>query len=671
MSLRSLLFSADEQASQPIGDVLAELGVKGEICVQSAAAVEKLLHESFQIVLIDWDQQPEAGLVLSAARDRKLAERPLTLAIVSNDAGVPKALQAGANSILRKPLLHNQIKDTLKTACDLLQARKDAANAAASGQAAVPSSLPSSFAGNEPVLRAGEFLQAVSVPATQFDIDSDFQRSMGKSAEGDLDALKELEPMAAAVSRPAPLRIPEPPQFRPEADSGPRGLEWYLKQKRGPGSVPAPAAAAAAPAPAPEKPELLGFDQNPGPSPSFAPSTSFGSSPSFSPAPTPPNVAGEANSTPASNEHSGESQLFAYMDGQEDPSKARGSGGRSLPFGKRAIIGAAALAACAIVAAPQAPWHGPLRSLWGSGQQSLHAWLNPQVVAPAKAPEEHETFARAGDEYKLPVAESIPDATTDPSQIRVTPVVDPTAKKPNNDAASSTAVTDPTAPNGSTASGDGQAPTVQVVESPAAGSGTDAAPSTNAAPVGAATAATANPGGGPIAPTSAPASAESSASNPAILNPAPAVTYRPPPPASKPSPAHLASTTTASANIPSSLQSQMASMTPDASGNKPVESAMPSIEPVAVPEGAERGLLAAQPAVAYPASAKGQQGTVVLQVFIGRDGSVQDAKFLQGSLAFARAAIEGVKQWKFRPYTLNGHPVSVQTQMTLGFKPGA
>jgi len=115
----------------------------------------------------------------------------------------------------------------------------------------------------------------------------------------------------------------------------------------------------------------------------------------------------------------------------------------------------------------------------------------------------------------------------------------------------------------------------------------------------------------------------------------------------------------------------MASMTPDASGNKPVEAALPSIEPVAVPEGAERGLLAEQPEVAYPASAKGQQGTVVLQVLIGRDGSVQDAKFLQGSLAFARAAIEGVKQWKFKPYTLNGRPVSVQTQMTLGFKPGA
>jgi TonB family protein len=97
---------------------------------------------------------------------------------------------------------------------------------------------------------------------------------------------------------------------------------------------------------------------------------------------------------------------------------------------------------------------------------------------------------------------------------------------------------------------------------------------------------------------------------------------------------------------------------------------MQSIEPVAVPEAAERALLTDQPAIAYPATAKGQQGTVVLQVLIGRDGTVQDAKFLQGSLAFARSAIDGVKLWKFKPYAMNGRPVSVQTILTLGFKPG-
>ena len=110
-------------------------------------------------------------------------------------------------------------------------------------------------------------------------------------------------------------------------------------------------------------------------------------------------------------------------------------------------------------------------------------------------------------------------------------------------------------------------------------------------------------------------------------------------------------------------------MVPEASGNKPVDAGMPAIEPVDVPELTERALLTDQPPLNYPANARGQQGTVILQVLIGRDGAVQDAKFVQGSLAFARPAIDGVKQWKFKPYTMNGRAVSVQTILTIKFKP--
>ena len=86
-------------------------------------------------------------------------------------------------------------------------------------------------------------------------------------------------------------------------------------------------------------------------------------------------------------------------------------------------------------------------------------------------------------------------------------------------------------------------------------------------------------------------------------------------------------------------------------------------------EAAARNLLLEAPEPAYPAAAKSQQGTVVLQVLIARDGTVQDAKFLQGSLAFAHTAINAVRQWRFKPYILNGRPCSAQTLLTLTFKP--
>jgi len=117
----------------------------------------------------------------------------------------------------------------------------------------------------------------------------------------------------------------------------------------------------------------------------------------------------------------------------------------------------------------------------------------------------------------------------------------------------------------------------------------------------------------------------------------------------------------------------MASTTPASGGNKPAEAAMSSIEPVILPEAATRELLIQPVDPEYPAAAKanGQRGSVVLQVLIGRDGTVREAKFLQGSLVFARAAIDAVKQWRFKPYLMNGRAVSVQSVITLKFQPPA
>src|SRR5277367_1812619 len=127
MALRCLLFTSDQGTAEPICQVLAGLGVEGDYCAESAAAIEKVTSQPFQIVIIDWDDQPEAGLLLTSARERKASERPLTLAIVGDDASVPKALQAGANSILRKPIQSSQVKDTLTTARALLRAKQESA----------------------------------------------------------------------------------------------------------------------------------------------------------------------------------------------------------------------------------------------------------------------------------------------------------------------------------------------------------------------------------------------------------------------------------------------------------------------------------------------------------------------------------------------------------------
>jgi len=684
MTLSCLLFSSDEGTAEPILQALTGLGVEGELCREGASAVEKVTQGNFQIVIIDWDKQPEGAQVLSKARDRKASERALTLAIVSDDISVPKALQAGANSILRKPLVGNQVRDTLTTARDLLRAKQESAAAAGASGAGSISTLPASLEqGSERNLRAGEFLNsAPSAPGGQFVIESEVHEfKVSSSVE------KDLEPVAASVQE---VVVPPPP---PPDTGETRGLEWYLKTRGGTVPQASGQGAAAAAAPAPAKPELLGFDQTPAYSPAPA-ASSADSGREVAPEVNQdsPDVPGQHHqgqdqeqSHEQKQEQRKEAELFSYITEGMEPEKAPRA---PLRLGKGAIIAALAVASFAVVAAPQAPWHAGVRAAWAHGRQTVHTWLNPQLVTTPQAPIAHEDFGRAGDEYKLPVTENIPDATTDPSQIHVIPVVDPTVKKLNNmgenaepalqgDAGGATpadsGATVPTNP-GSASTPEPAQPAGGTSATPGAGAGSTPAvpPSTSSSPaVSAPSGSTPVPAPGSPAPGSpvassavaAPAATALHSDTPAAVPPAsvPAVSA----PVSAPQP-HTAS---APANVPSSLKSQIASMAPSVGGNKAPETAMQAIEPVVVPEATERALLTDQPAFDSPAGATGQPGTVILQVLVGRDGTVQDAKFLQGSLAFARVAIDGVKRWKFKPYIMNGRPVSVQTPLTISFKP--
>src|SRR5271169_968636 len=112
MPFRCLFFSSHEEMVQPIWQVLADLGIEGDYCRSAVDAVEKVTTQMFQIVITDWEDQPEAAFLLKTARDLKAAQRPLTLAIVSDDAR-PQALQAGANSVLVKPIRAEQVRDTM------------------------------------------------------------------------------------------------------------------------------------------------------------------------------------------------------------------------------------------------------------------------------------------------------------------------------------------------------------------------------------------------------------------------------------------------------------------------------------------------------------------------------------------------------------------------------
>jgi len=62
------------------------------------------------------------------------------------------------------------------------------------------------------------------------------------------------------------------------------------------------------------------------------------------------------------------------------------------------------------------------------------------------------------------------------------------------------------------------------------------------------------------------------------------------------------------------------------------------------------------------------EGPVVLEAVVSENGRLENIKAVSGHSLLARAAIDAVRQWRYRPYLLNGKPVRMQTKITVNFK---
>ena len=90
---------------------------------------------------------------------------------------------------------------------------------------------------------------------------------------------------------------------------------------------------------------------------------------------------------------------------------------------------------------------------------------------------------------------------------------------------------------------------------------------------------------------------------------------------------------------------------------------------VRVSQGVSQGLLIRKVQPAYPPLARQAriQGQVVLQAEISKNGSIENLRLISGHPMLAPAAIEAVKQWRYKPYLLNGEPVAVETTVQVNF----
>jgi protein TonB len=104
----------------------------------------------------------------------------------------------------------------------------------------------------------------------------------------------------------------------------------------------------------------------------------------------------------------------------------------------------------------------------------------------------------------------------------------------------------------------------------------------------------------------------------------------------------------------------------------PVVTAAPAPKPpsrLVVSPGVSQGFLVHQVQPVYPAIARAarMQGTVVLVAVINREGTIQGLHAVSGPPMLVNAAMDAVRQWRYRPYMLGTQPVEVETQISVIF----
>ena len=89
-----------------------------------------------------------------------------------------------------------------------------------------------------------------------------------------------------------------------------------------------------------------------------------------------------------------------------------------------------------------------------------------------------------------------------------------------------------------------------------------------------------------------------------------------------------------------------------------------------VSQGISEGIVEYRIQPTYPQQARAMrlEGQVVLRATVTENGALRDLKVVKGHPILARAAVEAVSRWRYRPYQLNGKPVAMQTNITLDFK---
>jgi TonB family protein len=608
MGYQALLFCPDERTARTVTQVLAELEFAVTPCTEPFAAVKKLMGEHFDAVVVDCDNEQNATLLFKSARNAPNNQSALAVAVVEGQAGVAKAFRIGANLVLTKPINVDQAKGTLRVARGLLRKGEGAkpATPAATTQPATPVPLP-------PKTAPQATIQAVPKRPTPI-------APLATAAVASITTRKPTPQPTVMASAPTEIT---------EASAEPitstsiaiTSEETAPVAKPEHASAPEIDSAVSTPTKVESKIKLETAASHP-----LSPA-GFGASAASAPAPareTKPSVTIEDKSSAviaepvSANEEVTEStgSTSAVEAGEAAAPSSFTFGGNvsnSSSKGKKVLLAVVAVVLVAV--------------------GGYEAWLQWNTSGGYATTPVRPVTQRAS----MPAV--VPQKA--PSAVPLTPSSSPSSTV--SSAPSSTVATQPSSAGTSTPN----AQASDVTEDPQphtskVSSGTDSS----------------KPPVSVVATNKAPAT--SAVEQPIVIKNG----------HSRPG----AKTTAASADEPIPSVTGIAAAgdggtLPNLMGGASNAPA-PVLQTVNVSQGVSRGLLVKTVQPAYPSIALRMrtEGPVELMATITKNGDISAVKVLSGDAGLAHAAADAVKQWKYKPYLLNGEPVEIQTQVTVIFK---
>ena len=625
MGYQALLFCPDEKIARTVTQVLSELEFAVESCVEPFAAVKKLMAEHFDAVVVDCDNDQNASLLFKSARNSAINQASLAVAVVEGQAGVAKAFRIGANLVLTKPINVEQAKGTLRVARGLLRkgdAGKPSAPVATTPVPPRPASTVPAAPARPATLAAATAVKPrpaappISKPAASVPAKPLIQTTVAAAASSANPASAKAATETAGAQQAVKSGLPADSAIKPPSTLNTASAS--AQSGSGAASAPAPAREVVAPASQAAAP---GESKSTASLPTVSPDKTYSEKiAGESVAAEKPADAISADTNPSAStpaESAASTSTFTFG-GANLPEKSENAGSKKIFLGIAAVV----FLVCAIyfgwtqlhdsfpAAAPTQTSSAPTRA---------PAPAQPASVRPAAA---SATASSPGMQTALPQSQA---ANSGPS-----PSSAASDDSDNDGADAPSAISKPSAPSTATK----------------AAAKTATAPATKTAP--ASNSATPD--------NAQPAAPETAA--PAIILKNGSTKSAAKLPAADTAPPSMVGLAAAGSD------GNLSNLTAGDGVSKPI------LQTLTVSQGVSQGLLLKKVQPAYPANALRMhtEGVVKLMATVGKTGNVTTVKVVSGDALLTTSALDAVKQWKYKPYLLNGNPIEIQTEVTIDFK---